>query len=415
MKINIDQIIPDPEQPRKTFDEEKLGELQQSFDSLGVIQPIVVRPCGDKYMIVVGERRYRAAQRREETDIECVVRTGIDNKTAREMQFAENSQQEDIAPLELGKAFYEHRQTYNLSQNELAQIVGLSGRHIGRYESLHTNLRPEVAAYVKDGRLDARTAYEVSRISNPIRQEEVAQGLSKYDIGLHSAEKIVQLAEVSPTRSVDSIISQVQYNIERDKANHRDLLNEYKRQHIELPPTPEGKYKAIVVDPPWSIEKILREVRPNQYDIDYPTMTIDEIMTLPISELADEDGCHIYLWATHRFLPMAFDVFEAWGAKYECLLTWVKNIGMTPFSWMYSTEHCLFGRIGNLPLLKLGKRLDFQAKVREHSRKPDEFYDLVREVSPEPRIDMFSREEREGFAQWGNEPGKFTPEAAPAA
>jgi N6-adenosine-specific RNA methylase IME4 len=57
----------------------------------------------------------------------------------------------------------------------------------------------------------------------------------------------------------------------------------------------------------------------------------------------------------------------------------------------------------------MGKRLDFAAKVREHSRKPDEFYDLVREVSPEPRIDMFGREKHEGFAIWGNEPNKFKP------
>ena len=74
---------------------------------------------------------------------------------------------------------------------------------------------------------------------------------------------------------------------------------------------------------------------------------------------------------------------------------------------MYDTEHVLFCRRGSLDLLKLGKQLGFKAKVREHSRKPDEFYDLVREVSPGPRIDVFSREKREGFDQWGNETGRF--------
>ena len=107
-------------------------------------------------------------------------------------------------------------------------------------------------------------------------------------------------------------------------------------------------------------------------------------------------------------LPDAFDILEAWGAKYQCLLTWVKNVGFTPFSFMYSTEHCLFAHIGSLPLLQMGKRLDFSAKVREHSRKPDEFYDLVRTVSPGPRLDMFGREKHEGFDVWGNEPDKFT-------
>jgi N6-adenosine-specific RNA methylase IME4 len=88
-------------------------------------------------------------------------------------------------------------------------------------------------------------------------------------------------------------------------------------------------------------------------------------------------------------------------------MTWVKNVGITPFSWMYSTEHVLFCTKGSLPLLEIGRRLDFSAKVREHSRKPDVFYDLVREVSPGPRLDVFSREKREGFDQYGNEVDKY--------
>jgi ParB/RepB/Spo0J family partition protein len=410
MRIPISRIIPDLEQPRKTFNEESIAELQSSLDGIGLIQPITLRPTEDgKYMIIVGERRYRAAQKRGDADIECIVQKDVDDKTAREMQLAENSQHEDIAPLELGKTFFEHRQKYGMNQRELSTIVGLGQRQIARYEAIYTNLRPEVSKLVSSGDLDARTAYEVSKITNPQRQEEIAQGFVKHDLGLHSAEKVVQLAEASPTRPIESIIAQVQYNTERDKANHRELLNEYKRQQIEPQPIPQGKYKTITIDPPWPIEKILRDVRPNQFDIDYPTMTIDEIMALPVEELADENGCHIYLWTTHKFLPTAFEVLGAWGVKYQCLLTWVKNVGFTPFSFMYSTEHCLFARIGDLDLLKMGKRLDFAAKVREHSRKPDEFYDLVREVSPEPRIDMFGREKHEGFAIWGNEPNKFKP------
>ncbi len=199
-------------------------------------------------------------------------------------------------------------------------------------------------------------------------------------------------------------ISRTEDQLVRDAKIEKLLSQPRKQVYV---PLPEGKYRTIVIDPPWPIEKILREVRPNQLDLDYPTMTLEEIEALPVPELAYEDGCHIYLWTTHKYLPTAFKVLDAWGANYECLLTWVKNVGITPFSWMYSTEHCLFARIGNLPLLKLGKRLDFEAKVREHSRKPDEFYNLIKEVSPEPRIDMFSREKRDGFAQYGNELDRF--------
>lgn len=166
-------------------------------------------------------------------------------------------------------------------------------------------------------------------------------------------------------------------------------------------------YKAIIIDPPWPMEKILRDKMPNQSTFDYPTMEVDEIRALPIRQMAEESGCHIYLWTTQKYLPTAFNILADWGVEYQCLLTWVKDIGFTPFSFMYTTEHCLFGRYGTLPLLKVGKRLEIQAKRREHSRKPDEFYDLVREVSPEPRLDWFSREPHEGFDQYGNETDKF--------
>jgi N6-adenosine-specific RNA methylase IME4 len=186
-----------------------------------------------------------------------------------------------------------------------------------------------------------------------------------------------------------------------------ELLPEHRRPG-ETPILPEGKYRTLVIDPPWPMDKILREVRPNQQkSLDYPTLTLDQIKALDIGKLAFDEGAHVYLWTTMRFLPAAFDLFEAWNIAYECELVWAKNVGFTPYSFMYDHESVLFGRIGNLDLLKKGERTVFQAKVREHSRKPAEFYDLVRRVSPEPRLDMFSREPHEGFEQWGNEPSLF--------
>jgi N6-adenosine-specific RNA methylase IME4 len=184
------------------------------------------------------------------------------------------------------------------------------------------------------------------------------------------------------------------------------------RQAKDAPPLPDRRYRCLVIDPPWPVEKILRDVRPKQQEWDYPTMTVDEIAELPIRSLAEESGCHVYLWVTHRFLPDGLRLFERWGVKYQCLLTWVKNVGITPYSWMYSTEHVLFGRIGSLDLMKVGMRLDFAADRREHSRKPEVFYDIVRQVSPGPRLDMFAREAHDGFEQWGNETNRFSATSA---
>lgn len=164
-----------------------------------------------------------------------------------------------------------------------------------------------------------------------------------------------------------------------------------------------GTFSTIVIDPPWPMEKINRDVRPNQKAMDYPTMELDAIRDLPMSELAASEGCHLYLWTTHKFLPEAMQMVEEWGFRYQCLMTWVKNVGITPFSWMYDTEHVLFARRGSLDLTQLGLRLSFSAPVTKHSEKPDVFYERVAQASPGPRLEMFARRPREGFEPWGNE------------
>lgn len=167
-----------------------------------------------------------------------------------------------------------------------------------------------------------------------------------------------------------------------------------------------GTYSCIVIDPPWDIKKIEREERPNQgLHLDYPTMSLEQIADekwVPVRTHAADD-CHLYLWVTHKYLPAGLELMQAWGFRYQCTMTWRKNVGITPFSWMYDTEHALFGRKGNLPLSQLGLRLSFDAPVQGHSVKPEVFYDRVRAASPGPRIDMFARTERDGFDVWGNE------------
>jgi len=194
------------------------------------------------------------------------------------------------------------------------------------------------------------------------------------------------------------------------KTAYKKVMSAQKKEKepIETPPLPDKKYRCLIIDPPWKTQKIERDERPEQGKyLDYPTMSLEEIEKLPIPELAYEEGCHVYLWTTHKRLPNALKLFESWGVKYQCLMTWVKPTGMTPFSWMYNTEHVLFGRIGTLNLEKLGIKLSFEEPSREHSRKPEIFYEIVRKVSPEPRLDMFARGPHEGFDQWGNEVNKF--------
>ena len=196
------------------------------------------------------------------------------------------------------------------------------------------------------------------------------------------------------------------------------LARLYPPDPAETPPLPPGRYRCLVIDPPWPMEKVERDARPDQgVALDYPTLPvfggelnedgepqdIEHVAAVPA--LAAEDGCHVYLWTTQHFLHDALHLFDAWGVNYECTLTWAKPTGPCPFSWRYTTEPILFGRVGSLPLQRQGLSLWFAAPSGpgRHSRKPDVFYERVLEASPEPRLELFARTARDGFVVWGNE------------
>jgi len=177
----------------------------------------------------------------------------------------------------------------------------------------------------------------------------------------------------------------------------------------KMPPLPVGTFRCHVIDPPWPIEKIARQVRPAQVEMDYPVMTLADIEHLPVPRMTEMSGAHLYLWTTQKYLPQALALVAKWGYRYQCLLTWVKNGGMTPYSWQYNTEHVIFATIGDLALNRLGLKLAFEGERREHSRKPEAFYELVLKASPGPRMEWFGRQSREGFVGWGNEVGRYDP------
>lgn len=193
--------------------------------------------------------------------------------------------------------------------------------------------------------------------------------------------------------------------LSREHARMAAEIQHEARLQAAATPAPQGKYRCIAIDPPWPIEFIERRDRPAQglYP-SYATMPIEQIAALPVPDLAHDDGCHLYLWTTQKFLPDAIRLVAHWGFTYECLMTWVKPNGMSPYSWRYNTEHVVFARLRGLPLLKMGLTLSFEAPQAGHSIKPSIFYaERVLPVSPEPRLDMFARQQREGFVPWGYE------------
>ena len=175
---------------------------------------------------------------------------------------------------------------------------------------------------------------------------------------------------------------------------------------------PDKKYNTIVIDPPWDISmgaKVRR--RPNRaMSLPYETMSLKEIEQIQIGNMANK-GCHIYLWTTNKMLHSAFHIFEEWGVYFHLCLVLVKPSMIVPsFDYKFATEFCLLGfyEKPKQKFIGMGELNWFKGfnKAGQHSSKPNEFYNIVRDMSPPPRLDMFSRRCIAGFDSWGDQAPK---------
>jgi N6-adenosine-specific RNA methylase IME4 len=189
--------------------------------------------------------------------------------------------------------------------------------------------------------------------------------------------------------------------------------------------SPAGGYRCIVADPPWPVKGAGRPMTVSgegewhervtgtaSRPLPYQTMPVEQIAALPVAGLADPVGCHLYLWTTNGFLDAAFDVIRAWGFRYSTTIVWAKTPmgGGLGGAFGISTEYLLFARRGSLPALSRvrgtwhqWKRPYNAAGKPMHSGKPPEAFELIEQVSPGPRLEMFARRVRPGWDAWGDQ------------
>lgn len=180
-----------------------------------------------------------------------------------------------------------------------------------------------------------------------------------------------------------------------------------------------AEYATIVADPPWRVNTgplsgMGRgfETRTNHRSrpVAYPTLTVEELCALPVSDLA-APASHLYLWTINKYLEDAYRVARAWGFTPSTMIVWAKTPigGGMGGAWGISTEYVLFARRGTLPALShvtgtwFNWPRPYENGKPKHSAKPDAFLDLVEQVSPGPRLELFARRQRLGWDTWGNE------------
>ena len=189
--LKIIDVEPNRDQPRRTFDEESIEELAGSIKEYGVIQPIIVTKQDDYYQIVAGERRWRASKKAGLSEIPAIVRE-YDKQKNSEIALIENIQREDLNPIEKAMAIRELLDTYDLTQQKLADKLGISRSGLANTVRI-LNLSPEVIELVKEGKLTEGHCKALLAVDDPEKQYQAAIHMIESGDSVREAEKQVRI------------------------------------------------------------------------------------------------------------------------------------------------------------------------------------------------------------------------------
>ena len=178
----------------------------------------------------------------------------------------------------------------------------------------------------------------------------------------------------------------------------------------------DNKYQTILADPPWQFTNRTGKMAPEHKRLKrYDTLSLKEICEIPVA-LATDSQAHLYLWVPNALLPDGLEVMKAWGFEYKTNIIWHKvrkdggpdgrGVG---FYFRNTTEMVLFGIRGRMRTLAPGRSQVniIRTMKQEHSRKPDELYEIIERCSPGPYLELFARGTKEKWAAWGNQANNY--------
>ena len=244
-EIPLSQIEPNPDQPRREFDQEALEELAGSIKTLGIIAPITLRQVAENhYQIIAGERRWRASQLAGLTAIPAYIRT-VEDENVMEMALVENIQREDLNAIEIALAYQHLAETTGMTQARISERVGKSRAAVTNYMRL-LKLPAQVQMALKDKEIDMGHARALLALDSPSQQIKLFKEVQKQGFSVRKVEEMVQLMkngdDIQGAKKVISVKSQLPE--EYDALRRR--LADFFQTKVQMTCSPKGKGKISI-------------------------------------------------------------------------------------------------------------------------------------------------------------------------
>lgn len=244
-EVEISQIEPNPNQPRREFDQDALQELANSIKELGIIQPITLRQVdGGKYQIIAGERRWRASQLAGLTKIPAYVVT-VEDESAMEMALVENIQREDLNAIEIALAYQHLAETTGMTQTKISERVGKSRAAVTNYMRL-LKLPAQVQMALKNKEIDMGHARALLSIESPSQQIRLFKEVQKQGYSVRRVEEIAQMLKNGEDIKVVKGKAGGKPKLPEEYGILRDRLSKFFHSPVQMTCSSKGKGKISI-------------------------------------------------------------------------------------------------------------------------------------------------------------------------
>lgn len=390
-------------QQRAQLDWLHVSELKEAYLNNLEIPPIVVFKDDEGILwLADGFHSYEGAQKAGKEKIYAVIESG-NLRSAILYSCGANSghglKRTNADKTKSADTLLKDHEWQQWNNTEIARKTGLSIEFVRQRRAV---VCPETEGQTKvtrNGKTYTQSARKPKKQQAP---DDVALALMKDSPAADDPKQIDQLAQLPADRQLE-VADMIRNGEARSVVDAQRILN---RQELGTSALPEGQFNLIQADPPWGFENdSFRFAAENKY----PTMTLEEILALPVAELA-ADRAVLFLWYPASRKPSEADqVLQAWGFEYKQEIVWLKNrVGPGHYT-LTKHEKLIIATKGNHVTPAWRPESVIKADVTEHSRKPDEFTDIMQRMYPDlmSRLELFARTEREGWMAWGNETEKF--------